>query len=1108
MKRLPAHLSLSLLFIFHSLIAAIASPPASRVDLFNIENGLSQTAVLCLLHDSYGFIWIGTQDGLNRFDGYGFTVFRNHPLDKTSLPNNYINSLCEDHNGNLWVGTWNGLSRYDRNQDIFINYFHSPENENSLSHNRIYYVFCDRQGVIWVKTIASLDRYDPETDSFVRYPHYSDIFTFSSENNDFDIFEDSQNRLWVGTKEGLMLFDRQIGLFKRYQHDPSKKNSLSSNRVKDIFEDAEGNIWVATNRGLNLLDFKNGSFTRFLHIPGDPHSLPDDALNTIFQDKQGTIWIGSEQGVCSFDPKKRIFSPQIFYHRGNELYATSITSFVEDNADILWVGSLMGLIKWDKKSQKFNLYDKYPDGTNIFSSNYVASLFEDEKGALWVGTWGTGLFHFDRKTLRTQKFSESSRDYNICNDYVHVIYRTVGNQLLIGTRNGVQRYVPENHSFVNLFGSLDQHFRILFNDNRVYDMLEDSKGNLWIATHVGLHCYNGKGITSYYHSPADSTSLSSNEIHALALDGKTLWVGTFNGLNRINLDNFEIQRYKESPRFSPGDLIANDIVSLMLSSNGVLWVGTSSGLQYYMPEQDAFALYTVSDGLPNNLINSMQEDRSGKIWVSTNWGLAAINPEDNTITPYGVNDGLQSYEFNTGASHKSKSGELFFGGIAGFNAFYPDSLKHNTTIPPIVISSFEIISFTGKKALPIQGKTEIVISENFSLINIEFAALDFTHPEKNCYKYEMEGLENEWVDLGTKRSASFSNLREGTYVFRVIGSNSDGVWNEEGVSLRIVVKVKFWKSKVAFVMYTFLLVASLIIFLRTRNKMLRKTNRLLKERESTMKEIELQKEELFLKNKSITDSIHYAKRIQEALIPTEAFFRSILPDSFILYMPKDIVSGDFYWINETKNKIFVAVIDCTGHGVPGAFMSIIGIELLRNLTINLGINNSAEILNRLDRGIHEIFSNDVDDYMTKVKDGMDVSFCVIDKELNTLQFAGAFNNLYLIRDSKLTEIKGDRFTVGVGGVQETPLFNSHSMDLKPDDMIYLFTDGYIDQFGGSEGKKFKFRRFRHLLLNIHKLPLEEQKKQLHETINDWRGAQEQVDDILIIGIKTDLSCFF
>jgi serine phosphatase RsbU (regulator of sigma subunit) len=326
--------------------------------------------------------------------------------------------------------------------------------------------------------------------------------------------------------------------------------------------------------------------------------------------------------------------------------------------------------------------------------------------------------------------------------------------------------------------------------------------------------------------------------------------------------------------------------------------------------------------------------------------------------------------------------------------------------------------------------------------------------------------------------------------------------------LIINVKTKFWKSKYAYWGYVVLFFISIILFLRTRTRILRRTSKLLKEREFTMTEMEGQKEELLLKNKSITDSINYAKRIQEALLPSEQNFKKILPDSFILYMPKDIVSGDFYWINETHNKIFVAVIDCTGHGVPGAFMSIIGVELLRNITNVMGINDAAEILNRLDQGVRDTFSKNINDEAVNVKDGMDVSFCVIDKELNTLQYAGAFSNLYIIRDSKIIEIKGDRFTVGIGYEPEKSLFINHDIVIEPDDMIYMFTDGYVDQFGGPEGKKYKFRRFRHLLLNIHKYPLEIQRKYLIGSINEWKGNLEQVDDILIIGIKPDLSCMF
>lgn len=1080
-----------------------------QTQLFNIDNGLSQSNVTSLYLDSYGFLWVGTQDGLNRYDGYSFKTYRNNPLDDTSLCNNSILSICEDNQGNIWVGTWDGLSVFHRLEDKFTSFYHDPDDPKSISASRIFDVLKTRDGAIWVKTIESLDLYNPTTNSFTRYPHFSDPHTFHSDINDFAIFEDSENRLWIGTKDGLLFFDRSLGLYKRYSHDPKNPLSISSNRITSIIEDNKSNLWIATANGLNRFVPQRETFYRYANNSREEANSTENVINTLFVDSYGRLLVGTRTGLFEFSLSRGSFNRYAAYADGKRIYTTSINSIIEDSSKIIWVGSQAGLVKWDTKGNKFNLYGKTISGDNLFSSNSIASLFDDGLGQVWVGTWGAGLHQYNRRKGSVVKYSQRLPDpYRIANDFVHAITRLKNGTFLIGTRSGVQRFNPASRTFTDFFKDFGLDASGIFADNRVYSIKEDGEGNIWFATRLGLHRFSKKSLESFYHVPSDSNSISSNEIHCIELDGDFLWIGTFNGLNRLDIKTGAIKVFRRGARYKESELISNDIVCLRLDSKGSLWVGTPSGLHKYDAQKDEFSLYTQADGLPNNLVYAIEEDSNGDIWVSTNWGLAKLDPVDNTIQSYDVSDGLQSYEFNVGASHKSKTGELFFGGIQGFNAFFPESIQHNQFVPPIAITSIEFIGSQGQREVSVLGKKEITIKRDYSLINIEFAVLDFTHPSKNIFKYKMEGLEDEWIDIGNRRSATFSNLKEGTYTLRVIGANSDLVWNEEGVSLKIIIRTDFWSSRLAYWMYGFLFVGSIVLFLRSRTQILRRTSRLLREREHTMAEVESQKEALLIQNKSITDSINYAKRIQEALIPSEQHFRKILPESFILYLPKDIVSGDFYWINETKNKIFVAAIDCTGHGVPGAFMSIIGVELLRNITNVMGINDAAEILNRLDMGVHDTFSKGVGDVNVTVKDGMDVSFCVIDKEQNALQFAGAFTNLYIVRDSKIIEIKGDRYSVGTGGEPDNPLFNSHLITIEPDDMIYMFTDGYVDQFGGPDGKKYKFRRFRHLLLNIHKYPLEIQRKYLLGSMNEWKGNHEQVDDILIIGIKPDLSVLF
>lgn len=1070
------------------------------VDLLNIDKGLPQSNVIALHLDTHGFLWVGTQDGLSRYDGYSFQTYQNNPVNETTISNNFILSIDEDLDGNLWVGTWRGLSVFNPKTNCFKNFFHSDSDTTSLSDNRAFEVFVDKENRVWVKTLEALNLYNPDSESFLRFPHYADSLTSYSDVSDFDMFEDRNNNLWVGTKDGLLLFDRNSETFERYAHNQHSNNTLSSNRVTSIIEDQSGNLWVGTANGLNRYSPDDQSFSRFLYNPQKPFGI-----NYLFIDDDGRFLVGNDIGLHEFNPRAKTIKPIVLNFEGKELQAPRLNHILKDESGILWVGTHIGLVKWDQKRKKFKEYSKNRHGENLFSNNMVSSVFVQDSLNIWVGTWGSGLHLYNRQTGKVVKYSTNlGYPYTICNDYVHVIKEISKGRLIIGTRDGVQILNKKTGAFSDFFNYYGVDSKQLFKNIRIYGFEEDNEGNLWIASRLGLHQFDYIDISSYYHVPNDTTSLSSSEIHCIELDSEFLWVGTFDGLNRINLKTNTITRFKRKENYVDGGLASNDIVSLKIDSNDNLWIGTPSGLNIFHKKSNTFSLLTNADDLPNNLIYAIEEDINKNIWVSTNWGLAQIDKDDYRVTSYEVSDGLQSYEYNIGASYQTANGELFFGGISGLNSFHPDSLVINHRIPPIAITSIELVGTGILQHLSVVGRDEIVLRPNHSLVNIEFAALDFTAPQKNIFEYKMEGLEDEWITLGNRRMVTFSNLREGVYTFRVKGANTDNLWNNEGVRLRIIVKVKFWKSKVALGIYVIIFVVLLFVFLRVRTRILRRTSRLLKEREISMAEIEKQKEALFIQNKSITDSINYAKRIQEALMPSEEHFSNILPNSFILYMPKDIVSGDFYWINETESKIFVAAIDCTGHGVPGAFMSIIGVELLRNVTNVLGINDAAGILNMLDKGVHDTFSKDQTSSHPTVKDGMDVAFCVLDKHKNELQFAGAFSNLYIIRDSKIIEIKGDRNTVGAGGDLSKPLFSGHVISLQNDDMVYMFTDGYVDQFGGPEGKKFKFRRFRHLLLNIHRYPVEIQKKHLQGSINEWKGDNDQVDDILIVGIRHTL----
>ncbi|NJM16071.1 MAG: SpoIIE family protein phosphatase [Bacteroidales bacterium] len=589
-----------------------------------------------------------------------------------------------------------------------------------------------------------------------------------------------------------------------------------------------------------------------------------------------------------------------------------------------------------------------------------------------------------------------------------------------------------------------------------------------------------------FNSTFSVKEISNNEI----------WVGTNNGIFITDANGDTAKLIQNNPN-GPSVITNNSVYSIYKDRAGNVWVGTASGLNKYMEGSGTFAHYTEKNGLPNNLIYNILEDNRKNLWISTNRGLSKFNYAMEKFNSYDLVDGLQNYEYNIGASYTDSEGNMYFGGISGLNKFHPDSIDLNKFVPNVVITS---LTFYGEDASFTNGDV-ISLKAGQSIFTIDFAALDFTQSTKNRYKYRLFEVNhpNGWINLGTNHTATFTNIKPGNYILQIMGSNNDGIWNEEGVELKVNVASPFFRSNTAVLVYIGLCIFIIYLFFLYRTKTLRKLNREYQERERINQQIAIQKEQLIIKNKNITDSINYAKRIQEAMMPPKSLFKKLLKDSFVLHRPKDIVSGDFYWINENNGKVFVAAVDCTGHGVPGAFMSIIGFELFKRITNIHGVEEPAQILNILNESFKDIFK-DVDNFT--LRDGMDIAFCVLDKRNNVLEFSGAFNPLYLIRDNKLSEIKGDRFSVGIDdNLISDQNFTNHSVTIEPDDMVYIFSDGYADQFGGPEEKKFKYRRFRHILLTIHKLPMEKQKEILDQTIDDWRGRMDQVDDILIIGFK-------
>jgi len=950
----------------------------SNVCFFNIEDGLSHSAVKHLLIDSKGYLWIATSDGLNRYDGYSFVTFKHVLSDTTSLCDNYVRHLCEDRQGNIWVATSNGLSCYVRAKGDFVNFYHDPKNARSISSDNIFFVYHDRQGIIWVKTIESLEKYNPRTQEFVHYRHFNDIFNYASNDFFFSIFEDSKGRLWVGTKDGLNFFDRHMEIFRRYEHDPRNPFSISDNRIKAICEDNKGNLWIGTENGLNLFHPNTNKFVRFFYDPRDPNSLVHNVINDMFFDENGLLWIATMDGFCNYNPSTRRFQTFTSVHfRGTSLPLTGISSMVKDKANNLWIGSYEGLTKIDLKPFKFGLF---PKNRQISTFNVTAMALSFDNN-IWIGSRRSDLLYLKQNPHNKELVIVKNYNFrHLLSDGIFAIFPVSSEILWLGTSDGIFEF---NTHTGNIFRVKPQKPVTNFlENNSIHAFHLDKRGRLWIGSEYGLHQYDQKNrLWKAYVQLPDSQGAPIHSVRCFAADDKNnLWIGTNDGLICYNIDSKEYKKYLSNPHKSIRSIPSNSIYSLLYTQNKQLWVGTNAGLCRYNPSSDDFWVLTEVVGLPNNTIYAMQDDAHGNIWLTTNKGIVKFEPAGEIFTTYDLADGIQGYEFNRGACLKSSDNQIFFGGVNGLNYFYPDSITPFPQEPSTVITALEIVTVGIRRNYSISPGMEIVIPARAKMFTLYFAALDFTYPANNKYMYKLSSSTTDglWINVGTRNYIQLSSLRPDNYVLQVKGSNSDQVWSKNPFVVRLIVETPFYKTTWAIIIYIILVAASIFFFIRWRTIRLIKENRELQERNASSIEINRQKEELAIKNKNITDSINYARRIQMAMFPSERNFRRILPNSFVYYRPKDIVSGDFYWIHEKGDKIFLAAVDCTGHGVPGAFMSILGIELFRNL-MNTNVEDPGIILDTLNNEFTRVFAGMED---MSLKDGMDVSFCVWNRHAN------------------------------------------------------------------------------------------------------------------------------
>ena len=831
------HLNILLILIifFLNLNYTFSQIKDFHVSTLNIDDGLSQNQVLCSYEDSKGLLWIGTQDGLNLYDGYKFKVFRHEPGNTNSLLDYAVNTVCETDTGIFWIGTRAGLSKYDLRSDKFIHYIHNPDSSNSLVDNYVWDILKDSEGNLWIGTRNGLSHFNLLTKTFTNYKHDPSTFNSISHNFILSIVEDENKNIWIGGRGGLDRYDLRQKKFFNYKLFPEKPKEISLNGIMSLCIKNEI-LWIGSYSGMysvNLKDINEENvFIKRYMLSGDVNQSSQGtasrhkqhSVRCIYAGGDNTIWAGTYgTGLIRYQPDTGKIK---FYKHSSNSESISedyLVSIHEDKHGVLWIGtSASGLNKFNLSSERFQtLIVPEIDGNE---KSGISSLLEDRSGNLWVGTLSGNIVKV------TNQFSENAalRYYNTDN-YLKTYFSPIEIRTFYEDKN--------RNIWVGSFGKgiyvidpgTDKIKRIVHDPNNpksiasdfIHCIFESADGTIWVGTGAGgLNKLNplDDSFTHYRHDPKNKKSISSDEVTAVCEDDQGfIWVGTsVGGLNRFNRNTGEFEHFIHNVT-DKKSISGNRIICLYVDKKSNLWIGTfGGGLNKWILKNNFFEYYSVKDGLPSNIIDYITEDASGNLWITTDKGLCVFNVESKSFKNYDVNDGLQGNEFFHASGYASKvSGNIYIGGVNGLNIFNPDKLSVKSKLANIVFTDFKIFN---KSILPgeesglkknILYADEVTLSHDENFITFEFASLDFNNPDKNQYAYKMEGFNNDWIQASNQIYATYTNLDPGEYVFHVKATNSNGVWNEQGISIRVVLLPPWWQTWWAYLLYAVFIISIL-----------------------------------------------------------------------------------------------------------------------------------------------------------------------------------------------------------------------------------------------------------------------------------------------------------
>ncbi|WP_338815704.1 two-component regulator propeller domain-containing protein (plasmid) [Bernardetia sp. Wsw4-3y2] len=1043
------------------------------IDVWDSEKGLPSSTLLQVIQTKDGYLWIGSYDGLLRFDGNSFDIYTKNTTKE--FQTNNITYLKESKDSTLWIGTQgsglvsckNGVFKSHGLEKEYIEAIHVLDNSDSAyigTRSRGLLLYDIKNKIfkpLFAKELSSESIYD-----ILEYPRGKfwlatrNQGVLTIENNQIlkvacdvenprtlKLYLDNTKRIWAGTYDGIFMY-QDNKLTRQFEQ-------LAKERIHDMRFDPAGNFWIVTRNNI----YRHNVLTEKLELLTTDTGEAFDDVRSVWLDQEEDLWIPTARhGLCRLRDGKFIN----YTVREGLAYPSVNSVGIYNNTDVL-VGTSNGTVHRINPIQN-KVFD-YPIKSKL-SNQEIFNIRQDSAGAVWIVTYD-GLLRKDIK----------------------------GNEKLFTTKDGL----PTNI------------LRLTY---------QDSKGRFWIGT-------RGEGLVEYKKDrKTDQDSFSkvglergftADFVMAITEDNDgNLLVGTNNGGLAIeNGDKFDLFSTENG-------LPTNLIFNIYCDKQNIIWLATNAGLVRWK-DKKAF-VFDGANGLPNETIFDIVEDEKGYFWFSSNRGVLRINKNElNSLangedidlnwTQYDKNDGMRSEQCK-GATQSiiSPQGIIWIPTNNGILQINPNFLPINSHRPPVYVQKVFLDDELFLEPL------KVIVKPEQQRVIIDFTALSFRAPEKVKFKYRLEGFDKDWVVAkNNKREAIYTNLPNGTYNFQVIAANNDGVWNNEGASVEVIVKPHIYETLWFIGLIVLLVVGSIWGVVATRTKRIKmKAEELERIVELRTVELRSSNEELITQqqvvdernlliekqNHNIISSINYAKRIQVAMLPALEQVTELLPESFILFLPRDIVSGDFYWIEKQSEKIVVATVDCTGHGVPGAFMSLIGNDLLNKVIQDYSITQPSLILNVL----NEEISNILRQRETDNRDGMDMNIWTWNQKTHTVEFAGAKNPLIYIQNGELHEVKADKLSIGGNYYDKEGIkYKNHIIKIDSPTVLYTFSDGYQDQFGGEQNRKFMKGKLKKLLLKIHHLPMKEQYQILKDTIEDWKDEYPQVDDILIIGAKLDVN---